>query len=64
MLHMHVLSSHGGPIALIQIENEYGNIEAAYGAGAAKYVSWAADLANSYQLDVPWIMCQQNNAPM
>ncbi|KAE8656708.1 Beta-galactosidase 1 [Hibiscus syriacus] len=56
-------ASQGGPIILSQIENEYGNIDSAYGAAAKSYIKWAADMAVSLDTGVPWVMCQQSNAP-
>ncbi|KAK6923726.1 Glycoside hydrolase 35, catalytic domain, partial [Dillenia turbinata] len=56
----------GGPIILAQaslIENEYGDTEQAYGDGARPYAMWAANMAVSQNIGVPWIMCQQNDAP-
>lgn len=50
---------------IMQIENEYGNgdIEPQYGARAKAYVDWAAGMAISLNTGVPWIMCQQKDAP-
>ncbi|GMI81634.1 beta-galactosidase 8 [Hibiscus trionum] len=56
-------ASQGGPIILSQIENEYGNIDSAYGAAAKPYINWAADMAVSLDTGVPWVMCQQSDAP-
>ncbi|KAK7262332.1 hypothetical protein RJT34_29900 [Clitoria ternatea] len=56
-------ASQGGPIILSQIENEYGNIDAAYGPAAKSYVKWAASMATSLDTGVPWVMCQQADAP-
>ncbi|KAK8934992.1 Beta-galactosidase 6 [Platanthera zijinensis] len=56
-------ASQGGPIILSQIENEYGNVEWAYGAAAKPYVNWAASMAASLETGVPWVMCQQDDAP-
>ncbi|KAJ8754201.1 hypothetical protein K2173_002101 [Erythroxylum novogranatense] len=58
-----LFASQGGPIILAQIENEYGNVEWAYGSDGYKYVNWCANLAEGYHVDIPWIMCQQDNAP-
>ncbi|KAJ4824418.1 hypothetical protein Tsubulata_033284 [Turnera subulata] len=64
MLKKHRLfASQGGPVILAQIENEYGNVEWAYGDAGRKYVEWCKDTALGYKLDIPWIMCQQDNAP-
>ena len=46
-----------------QIENEYGNIESSYGDAGQKYVNWIADMAVATNASVPWIMCQQRDAP-
>ncbi|KAM7502065.1 hypothetical protein LguiB_000969 [Lonicera macranthoides] len=56
-------ASQGGPIILSQIENEYGNIDSAYGPAAKTYIRWAASMANSLDTGVPWVMCQQADAP-
>jgi hypothetical protein len=48
---------------LCQIENEYGNIDSAYGSAAKSYISWAASMATSLDTGVPWVMCQQADAP-
>ncbi|CAN0905068.1 Beta-galactosidase 8 [Linum grandiflorum] len=56
-------ASQGGPIILSQIENEYGNIDAAYGSAAKPYINWAANMAESLNTGVPWVMCQQGDAP-
>ncbi|XP_076919131.1 beta-galactosidase 8-like [Bidens hawaiensis] len=56
-------ASQGGPIILSQIENEYGNIQSSYGPAAKSYVNWAASMATSLDTGVPWVMCQQQDAP-
>ncbi|PON71842.1 Glycoside hydrolase [Parasponia andersonii] len=56
-------ASQGGPIILSQIENEYGNIDAAYGSAAKSYINWSATMALSLDTGVPWVMCQQSDAP-
>ncbi|XP_054824803.1 beta-galactosidase 15-like [Prosopis cineraria] len=58
-----LFASQGGPIISAQIENEYGNIMGQYGEAGKEYVNWCAQLASSYQIGVPWIMCQQSDAP-
>lgn len=58
-----LFASQGGPIILSQIENEYGNIEGPYGDAGKKYVEWAANMAVSLNTGVPWVMCQQGDAP-
>ncbi|GJM92400.1 hypothetical protein PR202_ga08874 [Eleusine coracana subsp. coracana] len=58
-----LFASQGGNIILAQIENEYGDTEAAYGAGGKPYAMWAASMALAQNTGVPWIMCQQYDAP-
>ncbi|KAJ7971467.1 Beta-galactosidase [Quillaja saponaria] len=63
MKHEKLFASQGGPIIVAQIENEYGDIMGAFGDDGKQYVNWCAKLAQSYQVGVPWIMCQQKDAP-
>ncbi|PIA65509.1 hypothetical protein AQUCO_00100780v1 [Aquilegia coerulea] len=56
-------ASQGGPIILSQIENEYGNIQSGYGSAAKSYINWSASMATSLDTGVPWVMCQQADAP-
>ncbi|XP_028090165.1 beta-galactosidase-like [Camellia sinensis] len=58
-----LFASKGGPIILAQIENEYGNVMWSYGNEGKSYINWCADLAQSFHIGVPWIMCQQSNPP-
>ncbi|XP_022143801.1 beta-galactosidase 15-like [Momordica charantia] len=58
-----LFASQGGPIILAQIENEYGNIKGSYGEAGNEYVKWCAELAQSYNVSVPWVMCQEGDAP-
>ncbi|XP_074329334.1 beta-galactosidase 6-like [Apium graveolens] len=58
-----LFASQGGPIILAQVENEYGNVEYAYGIGGELYVKWAAETAISLNTSVPWVMCAQGDAP-
>lgn len=55
------LARNGGPIILAQIENEYG------GAGSdpkrIQYVDWCGNLTVALDIDIPWVMCQQPDAP-
>lgn len=34
-----------------------------YGEDGKAYIKWCAELAQSYNIGVPWIMCQQDDAP-
>ncbi|CAK9169228.1 unnamed protein product [Ilex paraguariensis] len=56
-------ASQGGPIILSQIENEYQNVEKAFGEKGPPYVQWAAEMAVGLQTGVPWMMCKQDDAP-
>ncbi|CAM8886225.1 unnamed protein product [Rhodiola kirilowii] len=56
-------ASQGGPIILSQIENEYQNVEKAFGDKGPPYVKWAANMAVGLQTGVPWVMCKQDDAP-
>ncbi|WCJ42833.1 Beta-galactosidase [Euphorbia peplus] len=58
-----LFASQGGPIILSQIENEYGNIMGPYGEAGKSYVEWCAQMAVAQNTGVPWIMCQQADAP-
>ncbi|KAG2324790.1 hypothetical protein Bca52824_007518 [Brassica carinata] len=58
-----LFASQGGPIILAQIENEYGNVMGPYGESGKAYIKWCANMAQSLDVGVPWIMCQQNDAP-
>nr|Q00662.1 RecName: Full=Putative beta-galactosidase; Short=Lactase; AltName: Full=SR12 protein; Flags: Precursor [Dianthus caryophyllus]CAA40459.1 CARSR12 [Dianthus caryophyllus] len=51
----------GGPIILNQIENEYGPVEWEIGAPGKAYTHWAAQMAQSLNAGVPWIMCKQDS---
>ena len=54
-----LMAKDGGPVVMLQIENEYGNMEHFYPHTGAKYVQWAAQYALDKNLSVPWMMCQQ-----
>ncbi|KAI3949813.1 hypothetical protein MKW92_040003 [Papaver armeniacum] len=60
-----LFAPQGGPIILTQIENEYGNVNDhnQYGPAAKSYIEWAAKMALSQNVGVPWLMCQQSDAP-
>ncbi|XP_022759241.1 beta-galactosidase 10-like [Durio zibethinus] len=59
-----LFASQGGPIILAQVENEYGTYyEKFYGEGAKRYSQWAAKMAVSQNIGVPWVMCWQEDAP-
>ncbi|EEF46239.1 beta-galactosidase 15 [Ricinus communis] len=58
-----LFASQGGPIIIAQVENEYGNVMSSYGAAGKAYIDWCANMAESLNIGVPWIMCQQSDAP-
>ncbi|XP_051127758.1 beta-galactosidase 9 isoform X2 [Andrographis paniculata] len=63
MLEESLFAWQGGPIILLQIENEYGNIESSFGRGGKEYMRWAAKMAVGLGAGVPWVMCKQVDAP-
>eukprot|EP00494_Astrolonche_serrata_P028642 UN28909 len=56
------LSHNGGPIVLLQVENEYGNVEIAYPDHTA-YIEWCAETAVELEPNEIWMMCVQDDAP-
>jgi hypothetical protein len=53
------LATRGGPVVLIQVENEYANVAERYGAEGQKYLQWMAALARRVGFaDVPTTMCE------
>ncbi|KAF2532781.1 hypothetical protein F2Q70_00033641 [Brassica cretica] len=58
-----LFASQGGPIILGQIENEYNAVRLAYKENGERYIKWAANLVESMNLGIPWVMCKQDNAP-
>ncbi|XP_023516817.1 beta-galactosidase 7-like [Cucurbita pepo subsp. pepo] len=58
-----LFATQGGPIIIAQIENEYGNVMTPYGDAGKTYINWCAQMAESLNIGVPWIMCQQSDAP-
>lgn len=47
----------GGPIILVQVENEFGHISEHYGEDGKRYIAWCAELGHSLDCGVPLIMC-------
>ena len=48
-------ADHGGPIVLAQVENELNGAD-------QRYVDWNGQLADSLNVNVPWIMCNGQSA--
>lgn len=52
------LATRGGPVVLVQVENEYANVAKRYGEDGQHYLAWIAQLATDLGLDVPLLMCE------
>ncbi len=52
------LASNGGPVILVQVENEYANVAKRYGKEGQRYIAWMGELAKKLGVDVPIIMCE------
>ena len=52
------LASRGGPVHLAQVENEYTNVSARYGAEGVRYLAWVVELARRLGIDVPLTTCE------
>ncbi|GJD12271.1 Beta-galactosidase 3 [Galdieria sulphuraria] len=50
--------SQGGPIVMVQFENEYKLIGQNYGEAGLNYLKWCSELAKDLQLPVPLFMCK------
>ncbi|KAJ3408649.1 beta-galactosidase [Chytriomyces confervae] len=57
------LGTNGGPIILLQIENEFGGIANEMGPEGYKYIQWAGEFSQSLNVGLPWFMCMQDNVP-
>ncbi|CAF2058402.1 unnamed protein product, partial [Brassica napus] len=44
-------------------DSRHGNVMGSYGESGKEYIKWCANMAQSLDVGVPWIMCQQNDAP-
>jgi hypothetical protein len=54
-----LFASNGGPIFMVQIENEYDNIAHSFPPGdAAAYMQWASDMAHAVCPVCYWITCK------
>ncbi|KAL4575712.1 hypothetical protein LXL04_011796 [Taraxacum kok-saghyz] len=58
-----LFESQGGPIILSQIENEYGAQRKSYGATGKAYINWEEKMAAELNKGVPWLMCEEVDAP-
>jgi len=60
--HLFFGGDDNGPIVMLQLENEYGNIQEAYGKASITYIEKIAkyiDEKKETTKNLPWIMCQQ-----
>jgi hypothetical protein len=60
--HLFFGGSDNGPIVMLQLENEYGNIQSAYGPLGVSYIEKLSTYISQKKAEVknlPWIMCQQ-----
>lgn len=51
------LATNGGPVIMIQVENEYANVAKRYGEDGQRYLKWMVDLAARLGLNVQTITC-------
>lgn len=56
------LATRGGPVQMVQVENEYDNVAGRYGADGQKYLRWLNELANRLGFDVPRTMCEAGSS--
>jgi beta-galactosidase len=52
------LATRGGPVIMVQLENEYANIAKRYGKDGGRYLAWFIKLAREQGIDVPVVMCE------
>ena len=52
------LITNGGPIILVQMENEYNNVAARYGDDGQRYLKWSEELGEKARFNVPMLMCE------
>ncbi|TPX48564.1 beta-galactosidase [Synchytrium endobioticum] len=55
------LATNGGPIILMQLENEYAAFLWKYWPYGHHYINWVARLAQKLEPNIPWIMCEQGD---
>lgn len=51
-------ATRGGPIILVQLENEYNNVARRYGDAGRRYADWVVGLAPRLGIEVPLVMCE------
>jgi len=50
--------TQGGPIILVQMENEYNNVSQRYNQAGQDYLAWMAAMSRQAGIEVPLIMCE------
>lgn len=56
------LATRGGPVAMVQIENEYDNVARRHGEDGQRYLRWLEELATRLGMDVPRTMCEAGSS--
>ena len=52
------LATQGGPVIVVQLENEYANIAKRYKQNGNHYLTWILKLGRKQGIDVPVVMCE------
>jgi beta-galactosidase len=52
------LATNGGPVIMVQVENEYANVAKRYGEDGQRYLKWVVELASRMGIDVQKITCE------
>ncbi len=52
------LATNGGPVILVQVENEYANVAKRYGEDGQRYLKWVVELTSRVGIDVQKITCE------
>ena len=52
------LATQGGPVVVVQLENEYANIAKRYKQHGDRYLAWILELGREQGIDVPVVMCE------
>ena len=52
------LRTNGGPVLLVQVENEYANVSKRYGDDGQRYLEWIVALSKELGIDVQTLTCE------
>jgi beta-galactosidase len=58
-----LLWENGGPVIMLQIENEYNLQQSTFGDAGQRYISWAVEMATSLTSSAIWFACKQDTTP-